>query len=98
MEDGWRVTALVPGLGSEDIDVSVAGDLLTLQGGREPEDGEDRQDLRNDPTDLKFKRSLRLGPAVDTDRITATVRHGVLTVRLPRREETQPRAIEVSES
>ncbi len=95
-DDAWTVHALVPGLGPEDIEVSVKGDVLTISGRRTVEVPEGARALRRERPTLAFSRSLTLGADVDPDGITATVKHGVLRLRLPKRPERKPRMITVT--
>jgi HSP20 family protein len=95
-QDGLMVTAEVPGVNPEDIDVSVVGDTLTLSGTRRPDDlNEGGRYHRQERGYGKFVRSLQLPFPVKVDNIEATFRSGVLMVELPRAEEDKPRKIAV---
>jgi HSP20 family protein len=95
-QDGIMVTAEVPGVKPEDIDVSVVGDTLTLSGQRRPDDlNEGGRYHRQERGYGKFVRTLQLPFPVKVDHIEATFRSGVLNVQLPRSEEDKPRKISV---
>jgi HSP20 family protein len=95
-ENGALVTAEVPGVRPEDIDVSVVGETLTLSGMRSPEEmNEDARYHRQERSYGKFTRSLQLPFAVDVNKIEATFKNGVLNVELPRAESDKPRKISV---
>lgn len=87
-EQQVRITAELPGVKEDDIDVSVDGDVLTLRAEKrvEREDGNDRRHV-SERAYGTFQRSLRLPPAVDPDEVKAHFDHGVLTVCLPRTGE-----------
>ncbi|HJS11366.1 Hsp20/alpha crystallin family protein [Sphingopyxis sp.] len=87
-EQEVRITAELPGVREDDIDVSVDGDVLTLRAEKrvEREDGNDRRHV-SERAYGTFQRSLRLPQAVDPSEVKAHFDHGVLTVCLPRTEE-----------
>ena len=95
-EDGLLVTAEVPGVRSEDIDINVIGDTLTLSGSRQPDEaGEDMRFHRQERGYGKFSRTLQLPFPVKVDGIDATFKNGVLNIHLPRTEADKPRRISV---
>lgn len=95
-EDGVTITAEVPGVNHEDIDVSVIGETLTLSGERKQEETvEDARYHRRERGYGKFSRTLQLPFHVNVEGIEATFRNGVLNVTLPRAEEDRPRKISV---
>ncbi len=95
-QDGALITAEVPGVQPEHIDISVVGETLTLTGERlAPEVGEDARYHRQERGYGKFSRSIELPFRVDADQVQATFNQGVLQIRLPRAEEDKPRKISV---
>ena len=98
-EEGLLVTAEVPGVGPEDIEVNVIGETLTLSGVRKPDElKEGARYHRQERGYGKFSRTLQLPFPVSVPQIEATFKHGVLNVRLPRAEEDKPRKIAVKSS
>lgn len=96
-EDGEGITLLadLPGVAKENLAVSLEGDTLTLEG--KVSLGETAS-LRSVYAEIgvdRFKRSFMLSRDLDTTRIDAQVRNGVLTLRVPKREQAKPRRIEV---
>jgi HSP20 family protein len=80
----------------EDIEVTVENDTLTLRGERKmPEGIKDEQFRRVERTYGAFTRSFTLPNTVDAAKVSAEYKHGVLTVKLPFREEAKPRTINV---
>ena len=95
-EDAVFVYAFLPGVDAKSLDVSVEGSLLTLSGRRErPEVPEGAAWYRNERFTGDFSRSFSLPETVDPDHVEATLKNGVLTVRMTKRAEMQPRRLEV---
>jgi HSP20 family protein len=95
-ENGLNVTAEVPGIKPEDIDISVVGETLTLSGERHPNElQEGAQYHRQERGYGKFTRSIQLPFPVDVNKVEATFKNGVLQVALPRAEADKPKKIVV---
>ena len=95
-ENGLKLTAEVPGVRSEDIDINVVGETLTLSGERKADElQEDARYHRQERGYGKFTRSIQLPFPVDVDQVDATFKNGVLNISLPRAEEDKPRKIAV---
>ena len=87
-----RVTAEVPGMAPEDVDVEITGDTITIQGKKESEkdetgDEEGRQFRRLERRSGSFKRVTRLPFEIDPETVVADVKNGVLTVTVPKPAE-----------
>ena len=90
------VRAELPGMSREDIDVSVENSTLVLKGEKKFDaDVKEESYRRIERTYGTFQRSFTLPNTVDTSRIGAEFKNGVLTVKLPFREEARPRTINV---
>ena len=95
-EEGLLVTAEVPGVSPQDIEVNVIGETLTLSGARKPDElKEGARYHRQERGYGKFSRTLQLPFPVSVEKIEANFKSGVLSVRLPRAEEDKPRKIAV---
>ncbi len=95
-EDGAIITAELPGVNPEDIDVSVVDDTLTLKGGREPDELQEGATYhRRERNYGKFTRVFRLPFQVEADEVKATFEKGVLQISLPRAESDKPKKIAV---
>ncbi|GAB4476629.1 MAG: Hsp20/alpha crystallin family protein [Anaerolineales bacterium] len=95
-EEGIIITAEVPGIKPEDIDISVVNDLLTISGERQPEQvGEEVRYHRRERGCGKFARSIQLPFSVDANKVEASFENGVITINLPRKEEEKPKKIKV---
>lgn len=90
------IKAELPGLKREEIDLRVENNTLTLRGERRREN-EVKEDHyhRVERSYGAFTRSFSLPASVDSGRVKADYRDGVLTVLLPLREEAKPRQIQV---
>ena len=90
------VRAELPGIGREDIEVSVENSTLVLKGEKKF-DAEVREESyrRIERSYGTFHRSFSLPNTVDTSKVSADFKNGVLTVKLPFREEARPRTINV---
>jgi HSP20 family protein len=95
-EEGLIVTAEVPGVSIEELEINVVNETLTLSGRREPEDvGEDVRYHRQERGYGKFSRTIQLPFRVDSEKVDATLTNGVLRIELPRVEEEKPKKITV---
>jgi HSP20 family protein len=86
----------LPGLTSDDLDIQIDGDLLTISGqfsSADEQEGE-RYHYRERRAG-EFKRSLRLSDLIDTEHVSATFENGVLNLTLPKLPEAQPKQIKV---
>ena len=96
-EDRFEVTVDLPGMRSEDVEVTFEDGTLTIRGQREftREEGEG-QYHRIERSYGSFARSVRLPRVADPERIEASFDNGVLTVLVPKRDEAKARTIEVT--
>lgn len=98
--DAYVLTAEIPGVRQEDLQISLEGNRLTLRGERKIEYPEDERTSlhRRERQSGIFRRTLELPAAVEADKVEAVYRHGVLMLRLPKTPEQRPRRIEVTRS
>ena len=95
-EEDILLTAELPGISPDDINIAVAGNTLTLSGQRTPVDVPENGVVhRNECNSGEFSRSLRLPFMVDADKVSAEYKKGLLHVTLPRAEADKPRKIAV---
>lgn len=91
------VKAEVPGLAREDIDVRIAGDVLTLSGKKEKEEKIDRRDyFRYERSAGSFSRSVRLPAEVEVEKVTAKLDGGVLEIRAPKSEAAKAKTRKIT--
>jgi HSP20 family protein len=90
------IKAELPDMTREDIEVTVENNTLTLRGTKKlPSDVKEEQFRRVERSYGTFSRSFTLPTTVDSSKVGAEYRNGVLTVKLPFREEAKPRTINV---
>lgn len=90
------IKAELPDMTREDIEVVVDNNTLTLKGTKKlPEGVKEEQVRRVERSYGPFHRSFTLPNTVDAGKVSAEYRNGVLTVKLPYREEARPRTINV---
>jgi HSP20 family protein len=93
------VKADLPDLDEKDIDVRIENNVLTIRGERKFEKSINQDNyLRVERTYGAFSRSFSLPNTIDSEQIHAEYRNGVLSVRMPKREESKPKQIKVSVS
>lgn len=98
-EDSVVVTAEMPGLTAEDVDLTVRQDMLTIQGRHEPKvDGDKVAWHRRERGFGTFARTIKLPFRVDTDKVQARFLNGILEIELRRPEADRPRRIEIRAS
>jgi HSP20 family protein len=91
------VKADLPAVNEQDIDVRVENNLLTIRGERKFEKSVSEENyLRVERTYGSFSRSFSLPNTVNPEAIGAEYKNGVLTVTLPKREESKPRQVKVT--
>jgi len=94
--EGITIQAEVPGVEPDQIEVKVEDDTLSISGKRTLEREEKKENYhRVERAYGSFLRTFSLPPTVDTEKIRAENRNGVLSVFLPKKEETRPRKIQV---
>lgn len=90
--------AEVPGLTEKELDISLEQSSLTIRGKRETDVPEGYSVHRQERGTLAFARSFTLPCRVDAEKVTATLKNGVLEMTLPKAAEEQPRQIRVRAS
>jgi HSP20 family protein len=88
------IIASLPGLTSDEVDISLEGDTLTIQGELRPP-LENVEYLFQERGFGLFSRTLTLNVPVEADKAEAVFENGVLTLTLPKAEETKPKVIKV---
>jgi HSP20 family protein len=95
-ENGAVVTAELPGLDPEDIDISVVNDTLTLKGKRDADEcDQETRFHRRERGCGSFTRAFQLPFQVEPGKVEAKFEKGVLSITLPRAEADKPRKIAI---
>lgn len=96
-DDSLIVKADLPNVKIEDIDIRVENQTLTITGSRKFEkDDKVKGYHRIERSYGEFVRSFAVPSTVDTERVAADYKNGVLTVTLPRKESAKPRQVKVN--
>jgi len=96
-KDSFVVSAELPGMKKEEINISLHDGALTISGERKHErENKEGETFRSERYFGKFQRSVSLPALVDTSKVKASYKDGILTVHLPKAEEAKPKQIEVS--
>ena len=94
--DRYLIVADVPGVDPKDIEVTMENGVLTVKGERPADAGDAGAVRRAERVHGSFHRRFSLPETANADAISATGRHGVLEVVIPKQDRVQPRRIEVS--
>jgi HSP20 family protein len=95
--DDIVITAVLPGIKRDDIDITMTGQSLTLRGEFKADDEVSRdQYLYRERRYGSFSRSIQLPVRVEGDRAEATFDDGVLKLRIPKADEVKPRQIRIN--
>lgn len=95
-EDRQIVTSELPGLKAEDIEINISADQLVISGERHPEEFEGQNQFhRRERSHGRFTRSIQLPFMVDTSKVEAIFKDGILEISLVRAESDKPKKITV---
>jgi HSP20 family protein len=96
-EEAFVVRLDVPGVNRDEIDIQIQGEGLVIRGNRAftPEQGKEHY-LRVERVSGPFQRSFTLGVPVNTEKVGASYRDGVLTVTLPKADQVKPRKVQIN--
>ncbi|HVS00930.1 MAG TPA: Hsp20/alpha crystallin family protein [Thermoanaerobaculia bacterium] len=96
-EEGYRLTAELPGLTKEDIQITLEDNVLRLSGERKLEKNADKDSYhRIERVYGVFTRAFTLPSQVNGAGVTASFENGVLTIQVPKAEQARPRKISIS--
>jgi len=95
-DDAFFVDAEVPGLSADEVHIDVEKNVLTIRGERKVEKEESEGTYRRVERQYgSFSRSFTFPETVDSDKISADLKDGVLALKLPKKEAPTPRSISV---
>jgi HSP20 family protein len=92
-DEAYILSALVPGLKAEDLNIQILEDVVSIEGEYKAEEAEF---LLNELPNGAFRRTLRLPNEVDAEKVEAKIADGVLTLTLPKAESARPKKIKVT--
>ena len=94
-EESWEVSVRLPGVRKADLSVTVENEILEISATRLSQQPEGWRPLGDYPSERQYRLRLDVGPEVDSAGIVASLNEGVLTLRLPLKDEVKPLSIEV---
>ena len=94
-KDAFVIKVELPGIEKKDIKVDVDGKLLTLKGERTLTNSDDKNVSRREIFYGSFERTFTLPDAVNADKIKADHKNGLLTLEVPKPEESKPKQITI---
>ncbi|MBI5950688.1 MAG: Hsp20/alpha crystallin family protein [Chloroflexi bacterium] len=92
-DDAYLLSALVPGLKAEDLNIQVIENVVSIEGEYRADEAEY---LLNELPRGNFRRALRLPAEIQADKVEAKIADGVLTLNLPKAESAKPKRISIS--
>ena len=92
---GITVQADMPGVSKDRLEVHIDNDTLSIDGTADISMPEGMEPLYADIRSTHYQRSFSLSRELDGEKVDATLKDGVLTLRIPKREQYQPRKVEV---
>lgn len=97
-EDAHGITLLadMPGVPKEELELKVEGEALLIEGGVQPRTLDGLEAVYAEVRVPRYRRNFTLSRELDTTRIEANLKDGVLTLRIPKQAHAQPRRIAVT--
>ena len=92
-DDSYILSALVPGLQAEDLNIQVLENVVSIEGEYQAEETEF---LLKELPNGSFRRTLRMPAEIEADKVEAKIVDGVLTLTLPKAESARPKKIKIA--
>ena len=94
-KDSFTITAVLPGVQADDLDIHIVNEIVTITGEIKLERTEDEEYLLAERPSGKFHRVLTLPTPLNATMVEASLENGILTLVVPKAEEAKPRTIKV---
>lgn len=94
--DTFEVQAEVPGIAKDDLNIKIQGNYLEISGKRTIDTPEDYKTHRRERSSKSFSRSFTLPDEVDSEKVEASLKDGILYLTLPKSETAKPKQIAVN--
>jgi HSP20 family protein len=95
-DNGYTLTAFLPGFKAEDLSIEVKQNTVWIEGVLQDGAAEDDRYLLRERPVGKFSRAIRLPEEVDSNKVEAELKDGILTLHIPKAEEARPRKIKIN--
>lgn len=93
--DSFTITALLPGVNAEDLDIQIVDETITIAGDLKVNRDDGANYLLAERPGGRFQRTLTLPAQLEPDKVKALLEDGILTLNIPKAEEAKPRTIKV---
>jgi len=94
--EGYELKAVLPGVAADDLNIQVVNDIVTIQGEIKTVNDEQATYLLQERQSGRFMRTIRLPEPVDSAKVEASLKDGILTLVVPKAEEARPKTIKVN--
>jgi HSP20 family molecular chaperone IbpA len=94
-KQGITLRADMPGVSKEHLDIKIDRDSLSIEGTAEIATPENMEALYADVQTTRYRRSFTMSSELDNEKADASLKDGVLTLHIPKREQYQPRKIDI---
>ena len=94
-KEEYVITAMLPGLTAEDVDIQFNSGILTISGEYADKRVEGDEYFFSELPVGKFSRAIEINEPIKSEKIDAGMKQGLLTIRIPKAEEAKPKSIKV---
>lgn len=95
--DSFTISALLPGVSPEDLDIQIVNEIVTIAGEIKTNRDENENYLLTERPSGKFHRVLTLPTPLDANKVEADLENGILTLVVPKAEEAKPHTIKIKQ-
>ena len=95
-DEAYNITALVPGLEADDLDIEVLENTVTIRGEFKSAEEDHAEYLVSELPCGRFSRVITLPTAADANKVEASIKNGVLSLHIPKAESDRPKSIKVT--
>ena len=94
-DEAYLLTAFVPGLSADDLNIEILNNTVTIQGEFKPTGKEDAKYLMSELPSGQFSRVITLPTSLDAAKTEASIKNGILMLNVPKAEVHRPKSIKV---
>jgi HSP20 family protein len=94
-DESYDITALVPGLEADDLDIEVLSNTVTIRGQFKPSEEDQAKYLVSELPNGHFSRVITLPTAADASKVDASIKNGVLSLHIPKAEADRAKSIKI---
>lgn len=94
-DDGFKLTAYLPGVKAEDLNIQVVNESVTIQGEFKPSADDKASFILQELPTGKFYRTIHLPEQLDSSKAEASFKDGVLKLHVPKAEHARPKTVKV---